>query len=128
MSPVTLRFTAPTVPVSMNELGRGRGRQTYGRTRPWKAVGTWLAQDHPEETRERRLRPRPIVVHLLLPFPVARVRDPINFTPIQKAVVDGIVKRAFWVPGDDPRWVTDTIPTLVVDPEMQAVLTITDRA
>lgn len=122
---IQLQFTAPTVPLSANKAIRGRGRLTYRQARPWKSMVTQLLVEnragwHLLDTSGG------IMVDLVLPFRERRTRDPHNYMLVMKAVVDGIVRSGL-IPGDDPRYVSTLEPTLVVDPDLQAVLTLTPR-
>lgn len=124
---IVLRFHAPGPAVSMNELTRGRGRQAHRAMARWRnAVECYLSDDYALEMAARRLAPRPVDVHLTIPFASLRRRDPINYAATVKPVTDACV-RAGIVPGDDPEWVTDHVPALVVDPTLTCILRITDR-
>ena len=55
----------------------------------------------------------PSMVVVTLDVPDRRRRDPINFTPCTKALVDGLVSARFWQ-DDTPEWVTTCEPVLRV--------------
>lgn len=58
----------------------------------------------------------PCDVFISIPVPGNRTRDPHNWTPTLKAVVDGITRAGVW-PDDNATWVKTTEPTLrVVEP------------
>lgn len=59
----------------------------------------------------------PATVWVHLPFTTARRRDPHNFVPCVKAIVDGLVDAGVW-PDDTPEWVRVMEPELVVGPSV----------
>lgn len=100
----------PAKPLSMNETNL-HWAVRRARTDPWKhlawatATNAGLAQ---------ALNAMPCVVTVVIPVPDKRRRDPHNYAPVSKAVVDGLVKAGVW-PDDNPRYVTVTEPKLVYD-------------
>jgi len=68
----------------------------------------------------------PSVVTVALPVKAERRRDPHNFTPTMKAIIDGLVDARLW-PDDNSDWVTTTEPELVVDGPSLVVVTIRPR-
>lgn len=61
----------------------------------------------------------PSVVHLTLPVRDRRRRDPMNYYPTLKAVVDGLVDAGCW-PDDTPDYVRTVEP--VLDPDADVVM------
>ncbi len=57
----------------------------------------------------------PSKVYVRLPVKTAHKRDPHNFTPTVKAIVDGLVDAGVW-PDDNSDWVTVAEPALAKDP------------
>lgn len=68
----------------------------------------------------------PVLVEFVFPVPDRRGRDPHNYYPTVKAIVDGIADAATW-PSDGPEWVATVEPRLVVKAPLVAV-TMTARA
>ena len=54
------------------------------------------------------------IVTIELPVRDKRKRDPHNYSPTMKAVIDGLVDAGCW-PDDDSSWVATREPVLVVD-------------
>lgn len=115
--PVLERFVFPQPHrlISMND--RDHWRQRSRRVKAWRAATHGaVAARRPGASRwiaaGQSLPPG--IVHVQLPVPDSRRRDPHNYYPTIKAIVDGLVDAGLW-PDDTPEWVTTTEPTLVVD-------------
>ena len=107
---LVLTFNAPADPISMNQ---GDTWSVRGDAAAWRdrAYYAWI-EAHPAEGPSGRAFGSPAEIHIILPFPVARRRDPINFAKTVKHIVDGLVLAGAW-PDDTPEFVTQHIPTLV---------------
>lgn len=66
----------------------------------------------------------PAVIHVTLPFDRGARRDPSNYLPAVKAIIDGLVDAGLW-PDDTPEWVTVAEPSLAVGGNV--IVTITPR-
>jgi hypothetical protein len=55
----------------------------------------------------------PVWVHPIFTFGVTRTRDPINFMPTVKPVIDTLVRHGWW-PDDNPRYVDYIAPVAVI--------------
>lgn len=77
-------------------------------------------------TKRRWGRLGPSIVTVSLPVKGNIRRDPHNFTPTMKAIIDGLVDARLW-PDDNSDWVTTTEPELVVDGPGLVVVTIRPR-
>lgn len=67
----------------------------------------------------------PVLIEFVFPVPDRRVRDPHNYFPTVKAIVDGVADAAVW-PSDGPDWVATVEPRLMVKAPLVAV-TMTER-
>lgn len=105
----------PTPPLSINEERSMHWRTRRARTEPWKVNAFWLA-------KQARLRQavagQRAAVTAHLPVHGNYERDPANFYPTVKAIVDGLVLAGVW-PKDTPQYVTVNEPILV-DDQVQA--------
>lgn len=101
----------PTKPLSINEE---RSMTHFGqRTRrldPWRDLAWAMAnnQNTKEQVAGRRGR-----ITVVIPFRTRAVRDPHNYFPIVKSVVDGLVRALVW-PDDNPEYVEVLEPRLVI--------------
>jgi crossover junction endodeoxyribonuclease RusA len=66
----------------------------------------------------------PAELHFEMEVPDKRRRDPHNYYPTIKAIVDGLVDAQLW-PDDTPEWVHTNEPTFVVVGRNQGPLTVT---
>lgn len=117
--PIRLTFSAPDELLSMNKR---RHRMEAARiAAEWRrAAGTYARQAR--RGRRGHLPPCTVTVHL--PVKANRRRDPHNFFPTVKPIVDGLVDAGLW-PDDTPEWVTTTEPVLEVGgTDVAIVLTI----
>jgi crossover junction endodeoxyribonuclease RusA len=102
----TITFPRPTKALlSMNDRKHWRPRAI--------AVHTWraYASAHGQALRSKGYPPSMVCV--TLDVPDKRRRDPANFFPCVKAIVDGLVDAGLW-PDDTPEWVTVVEPVLRV--------------
>jgi crossover junction endodeoxyribonuclease RusA len=103
----TIKFPRPTAALlSMNDRKHWaregadvKAWRTYAYVRAMNAAGH-IEQD-------------PSMVCVTLDVPDRRRRDPANFFPCVKAIVDGLVDAGWW-PDDTPEWVTVCEPVLRV--------------
>jgi crossover junction endodeoxyribonuclease RusA len=99
---------APAKPLSLNEERRLHWRARCGRTDPWRDLTILMAR---QARLARAVAASPATVTVVIPVPDNRRRDPANYYPVTKAVIDGLVKAGVW-PDDDPRYVSVTEPIL----------------
>jgi Holliday junction resolvase RusA-like endonuclease len=99
---------APAKPLSLNEERRLHWRARCGRTDPWRDLTILMAR---QARLARAVAASPATVTVVIPVPDNRRRDPANYYPVTKAVIDGLVKAGVW-PDDDPRFVSVTEPIL----------------
>lgn len=119
---VTLEFTRATKRYpSMNDRVHWSKRSRD--TRAWRTAA------HVHALRlgppSKRMQP-PSFVRITLPVPDRRRRDPANYTPVTKAIVDGLVDAGMW-PDDTPAYVTTLEPILRVSSSPDVIVTITAR-
>lgn len=112
----TFSFPLPATPLTMNQRLHWRPRNAL--TVAWRGDTAW----HAIAKCERTALP-PCTVDIAIPVRGAKRRDPHNWTPTCKAVVDGLVDARWW-PDDNSTWVTVLEPTLVVGGD---VVTVTAR-
>lgn len=99
----TFEFLAPDVLLNMND--RLHWAVKMRRTRDWRTAAGYAALAAIGYTLP------PCWVHLTLPVRDQRRRDPMNYAPTLKAVVDGMVDAGLWA-DDTPEFVTCVEPKL----------------
>lgn len=99
-----VEFLAPAKLMSLND--RMHWRRRADATKWWRTRAAWAAR----EARVRQL-PRSLIT-VELPVRDSRRRDPHNYLPTVKAIIDGLVDAGVW-PDDNPTWVAVTEPRLV---------------
>jgi hypothetical protein len=103
-----LTFYPPTKPWSLNAE----------RTKHWswrsKQVRTWRETAYFQALQIHAGELPPSQIHVSLPFDRGGRRDPSNYLPPVKALVDGLVD-AGWFVDDDAKHVTVAEPTLRVE-------------
>lgn len=116
-----VQFIAPDEPISMNE---GDSWAVRKKTAIWRdrATYAWI-EAHPGLGPRNRRFGGPAEIFTVLPFAMARRRDPINFSKTVKHIVDGFVTAGAW-PDDTLDYVTQHIPTLVIDRTGRNVVTV----
>jgi crossover junction endodeoxyribonuclease RusA len=95
-------------PLSVNEERSLCWQAIRRRTRPWRDMTWALAL---QAKLARRIDGRACTITVIIPFDEDRQRDPANFYPTVKAIVDGLVMARCW-PADTPEYVTVTEPVL----------------
>lgn len=121
-----LVFLPPARLMSMNDRDHWRAKAKM--TKLWRAAAHNALRQSPEVQAKAYSRPTrsPSIVHIVFPVRDRRRRDPHNYYPTVKAIVDGLVDAGVW-PDDTPEWVTTTEPTLTTS-ALAVTITITDRA
>ena len=123
MTDIVLEFRVPADPISMNDKPWTQRKLTpYWRD---TAYMHWC-EAFPGAGPSGRAAPMPAEVHTVIPFPVHRRRDPINYARTVKAIVDGLVLAGAW-PDDTPDYVTQHIPTLVEVGKQLVVVRVSAR-
>lgn len=112
----------PTAPLSLNEERTMHWAAVRRRTHPWRNT-TWALAV--KAKLKRQVDGHACVVTVVLPVADKRRRDPANFYPTVKAVVDGLVMAGVW-PDDTPEWVTTTEAVLQVGGTAQVRLELRD--
>lgn len=102
----------PAEPLSLNKANKLHWAERRRLTDPWKQLAWATAL---QSGLAQALAQAPCTVTVHIPFQTRHRRDPHNYVPVCKAVVDGLVRAKVW-PDDNPAWVTVTEPTLVYDP------------
>lgn len=100
-----IRFPQPGDLLSMND--RSHWAKKAREARLWRETAGWAALTG----RFGQIGPCRVVV--TLPVVDRRRRDPHNYAPTVKAVVDGLVDAKLW-PDDTPEWVSVSEPVLEV--------------
>lgn len=107
---ITLELgAAPAKPLSMNEALHWAAKAR--RTKPWRETAQRLAE---ASGLALLLSEAPCIVTVVIPVQGAYRRDPHNYMPVVKAVIDGLVAAGVW-PDDTPDWVTVAEPVLATD-------------
>ena len=116
---VEIRIPRPAPYMTMND--RDHWRAKANKVRTWR-THTHLVAGHLEMS--------PSALTFVFEVYDRRRRDPHNYYPTIKAIVDGLVDAGCW-PDDTPGYVSTSEPTFTVVPRGQTqhvVVTITDRA
>ena len=112
-----LTFVPPARMLNLNDGGHWAPRAA--RVKAWREATYWHAK------AARILEQPPSHVQVTLPVVSNRRRDPNNWSPTVKAIVDGLVDAGVFV-DDNSQWVTDQLP--ILDPGTKVVtVTITPR-
>lgn len=114
--PTVIDFPRPEVLMSMND--RDHWRKKAEKVANWRMAARYST---PRTTRDLP----PCTVHISLPVRDRRRRDPHNYYPTVKAIVDGLVDAGVW-PDDTPEWVTTIEPSLEIG-GTHVVVTLTER-
>lgn len=113
MSDVLIQFDLPADPLNANDQDGSAmaKRSSYARKRLWQDAGYYGAvAAFPGKGISDRAMP-PCDVFISIPVPGERRRDPHNWMPTVKAVIDGIRRAGIW-PDDNSEWVTTHEPDL----------------
>jgi crossover junction endodeoxyribonuclease RusA len=111
-------FPAPAPPLNLNSREHWAPRAR--KTKAWRTAACLAA-------RAAKVGPQgPAAVRVTIPFSRGARRDPHNFVPTVKAVIDGLVDAGLW-PDDTPAFVTTVEPLLVIDPAATVVVTVVPR-
>lgn len=122
MTELVLTFEPPADPISMN---KGDTWNVRTASALWRDRAHWAwCEAHPGVGPSGRAFPYPASVHVSLPFPAHRRRDPINFAKTVKHIVDGITLAGAW-PDDTPKYVEQNVPALRVDPGGLVIVRVT---
>lgn len=99
---------APADPLSINQERTMHWAARNRRLDPWKTTTFWLArQAHLAEA----VAGQAATITAVLPVRGHHRRDPANYYPTVKAIVDGLVLAGVW-PDDTPEFVTVNEPIL----------------
>lgn len=102
----------PAAPLSINQERNMHWATRSRRLDPWKVTTFWLAK---EAKLPAAVAGRPATITAVLPVRGHHRRDPANYYPTVKAIVDGLVLAGVW-PDDTPEWVTVAEPVLTHEP------------
>jgi len=114
----------PTDPLSLNEERSMNWAKRRRRTHPWRDTTWALAM---QAKLAARVAGRACTITVVLPFEENRRRDPANFYPTVKAVVDGLVL-AHVFDDDTPEYVTVTEPVLRIGGKAEVHLELRQEA
>lgn len=117
---VSFEFLQPSELLNMND--RDPWYVVRPRAKSWRAAAYIAAMQHIEPPRQLP----PALVELTLPVVDRRRRDPHNFAPTLKHVVDGLVDAGLW-PDDTPEYVRTLEPALAVRRDRVVRISITPR-
>lgn len=119
-SPITISFVAPADRINAND--RTHYRVKAKQTQEWRGAAAAAAchLDPLPEPAEHACH----VVHVTFPVRDRRRRDPANWHPTVKAIVDGLTDAELW-PDDNSRWVRTTEPTFTQGRDLPVTVTIT---
>jgi len=110
-----LTFNAPSAPWSINAERTKHWSWRAKQVKWWRSAAAgavWVAGLEPQP---------PSTVHVSLPFDRAARRDPSNYLPPVKAVIDGLVDPGGLWPDDTPEFVAVAEPELVVGSSLVVV-------
>ena len=109
---MTLEFLAPVPAWSLNQERAKHWSWRAKRAKEWHTAAMWAWSVLPKTVRLDWVQ-HPCTVRVFLPVSGNRRRDPHNWIPAVKAIIDGLVERGVW-PDDTPKWVTVAEPVLEV--------------
>lgn len=93
----------------------------------WRDAAYYRWIEHfPSVGPSGRSAPCPAVVHVTIPFPQQRRRDPINYAKTVKHIVDGFVMAGAWS-DDTIDYVEQQIPTLIKGTELPVLVRVSAR-
>ena len=104
MTTYSFSFDAPDVLLNMNDRTHWRKRAVQ--VKKWRLFAYLACPYRPGQPSVP-----PCFVQITLPVRDNRRRDPMNYVPTVKAIVDGLVDAGVW-PDDDSTWVTVMEPKL----------------
>lgn len=105
----------PAAPLSLNQERTMHWAQRNRRLDPWKITTFWMAK---EAKLPAAVAGCSAIITAVLPVRGHYRRDPANYYPTVKAIVDGLVLAGVWS-DDTPEYVTVNEPILV-DAKVQA--------
>lgn len=108
-----IEFRPPGRLLNANEISSGRIHwATKARmAAQWRAAARIAGLTTGRGPAARALPP--CLVQCSFPVPDRRRRDPANYFPTTKPIIDGLVDAGLW-PDDTPEWVEERSPRLVV--------------
>lgn len=99
---------APTPPLSLNRERTMHHMKRHRLLKPWKDTAATLCRS---KRVQRAIGGRAATVTVVLPVKGNYRRDPHNYLPPVKAIIDGMVAAGVW-PDDTPTWVKVNEPIL----------------
>lgn len=105
-------FDAPAKYMGMNDRYHWAAKAKLNEQ--WRDAAYWAIVETMSTSATARRRP-PATVTINLPFGSNRDRDPHNYAPTMKAIIDGMVLAGCWN-DDTPTWIKTLEPVLTVDP------------
>jgi crossover junction endodeoxyribonuclease RusA len=118
---IQISFEAPGPLLNMNDRQHHQARARS--VKPWKEAAYYAACAWRPGPRARRLDGLQLVT-CLLPVRGRKVRDPHNYAPTMKAIIDGLTAAELW-PDDSAEFVRTSEPILVVDGALVTVQLVT---
>ncbi len=116
VEPTMITFVPPAETLTMNKMLHWSKRARL--VKEWKAAAYWAACQLGGPAQRRH---GPSLVTVTLPVTGKRVRDPHNWMPSVKAVIDGLVAAGTWE-DDNSDWVTVHEPILSTTSAIVVVL------
>lgn len=113
MGDVLIEFEMPADPLNLNDPDGSEHalRQRRANKKLWiDAAQIATCAAFPGKGPKGRAMP-PCDVYVSIPVPGERRRDPHNWTPTMKAIIDGVTRAGVW-PDDNATWVKTHEPTL----------------
>lgn len=114
---LVVEFPPPAKCLTMNQRLHWAAKAKL--SREWRDAAKWGAHEFRGRTQTKQQPPCLVTVHV--PVVGNRRRDPHNWFPTVKPIVDGLVDAGLW-PDDTPEWVRCMEPVLVVGAEMVRVV------
>jgi len=102
-----LRFAKPGEYLTMNQ--RKHWTWTSKQKRAWREAAYWAACEWRSKPTSRRLSNLAIVT-CIFPMATNRRRDPHNYYPTMKPIIDGLTDAGLW-PDDTPEYLRTIEPT-----------------
>lgn len=124
MTATVVRFDRPDKLMSMNDRPHWSVQRRQAKT--WRRAAAWAAITQLGTSPDARMRGASIV-SITLPVQGAHKRDPHNYFPTVKHIIDGLVDAGIW-PDDTPEWVTTIEPRLELTTARPGVVVVSITA
>lgn len=117
---VTLSFPMPASYMTMNQ--RKHWRWVATQKKKWRETAHLVGLEKAKKARALRRNKRALV-HFIFPVSQNRRRDPHNYYPTVKPIIDGLTDAGFW-PDDTPEYVVTREPIFYKGPPGASVVIV----